>query len=124
NDTDVRPLLYLLIRHALLNQLREATLNILTTEGMLNDVARRLAASSDEFLVSTLSRDFAVTQWNYLFALLSSLYGRFGIEFPNTAGTLYNYLRTGTEKTMAAYLENRGNNPLYLGFVNNSRHTA
>lgn len=122
-STDVRPLLYLLIRYALLNQVREATLRILATENMLTDVARRLASSSDEFLVSTLSKDFAVTQWNYLFAPLSELDGRFDVVFPAGAGSFYNYLRAGGEKTMAVYLENRGDNAVFRGFAGRNRHT-
>jgi hypothetical protein len=120
---EARPLLYLLIRHALLNQVREATLRILAVERMLTDVARRLASSSDEFLVSTLSQDFAVTQWNYLFAPLSELDGRFEVVFPAGAGTFYDYLRAGGEKTMAVYLENRGDNAVFRGFAGRGRHT-
>lgn len=123
-SADVRPLLYLLIRHALLNQVREATLRILATEHMLTDVARRLASSSDEFLVSTLSKDFAVTQWNYLFAPLSEIDGRFDVVFPAGPGTFFNYLRGGGEKTMAVYLENRGDNAVFRGFAGRGRHTA
>ncbi len=122
-SADVRSLLYLLIRHALLNQVREATLRILDVEHMLTDVARRLASSSDEFLVSTLSQDFAVTQWNYLFAPLSELDGRFDVVFPAGPGTFFNYLRAGGEKTMAMYLENRGDNAVFRGFGGRARHT-
>ncbi len=122
-NTDVRSLLYLLIRHALLNQVREATLRILATERMVTDEARRLASSSNEFLVSTLSQDFAVTQWNYLFAPLSELDGRFGVVFPTGAGTFYDYLRADAEKTMAVYLENRGDNAVFRGFGGRARHT-
>ncbi|MCA1577967.1 MAG: hypothetical protein LC794_11480 [Acidobacteria bacterium] len=122
-NIEARPLLYLLIRQALLTQFREATLRILATEHMLTDEARRLASSSDEFLVSTLSKDFAVTQWNYVFAALSELDGRFGITFPAGAGDFYTYLRTGVEKPMAAYLENRGDNAVFRGFPGRNRHT-
>ena len=118
-----RPLLYLLTRQALLIQFREAVLRILARERMLTDTARRLAASADVFLVSTLLKDYTLTLWNYVFAPLSEVDGRFEINFPDGPGDLYTYLRSAAgERTMDEYLANRADNPLFRGFARRTRH--
>ena len=111
-----KPLLYLLLRQALLLELREAALDILDVEGMLTEDARRRAGSSNEFYVRTIRADSSVTRWSYLSGSLMDLDGRFGIDFAPAA--LYGYLLgRGGAPTMERYLAARGANPIFAGFA-------
>ena len=118
------PLIQLLLRQALLFEYRNTALNILQTEGMLNDEARMRAGSGGHFLVRTLLADYFVTKWSYLFRPLSELNGRFEINFPEHANSLFSYLKNaaGGEKMMSNYLANRGENSLRSSFPGGERH--
>jgi hypothetical protein len=115
-------LLFLLLRQALIAQVLSSTLNILETEGMLTDEARGRAGSSDEFLVRTLVADVYATKWSYVFGALVDLDGRFDLHFPTGPTTLFTYLTSGTPRTMADYLANRGDNAVFNGFAAHARH--
>ena len=121
-DADPRPLLYLLVRQALLLETREAALRILAAERMLTNEARRRSGESDVFQVHTLTADWSVTRWSYLFAPLSQLDGRFGITFPTTAGGFYEYMRADGDRAMAAYLSPRTNNAVFDGYSDHIAH--
>ena len=124
DGTEPKALLYLLIRHALLLETREAALRILADAGMLTSEARRRSGESDVFQVQTLSADWSVTRWSYLFAPLGQLDGRFGIDFPNQPGTLYAYLDSVTGRAMDAYVSPRRNNPVFEGFAGRAAHQS
>src|SRR5204862_5903508 len=71
-----RPLLYLLVRHALLVELMDAALRILAVEGLMDEQRRVTAGASATYLRQSLTSQQAVTRWSYLFASLPMVYGQ------------------------------------------------
>ena len=116
-------LLFMLLRHALVTQALNSTLNILEIEGILTADARRRSGSSDTFLVRNLAGDAFASKWSYVFDKLADLDGRLGPPFPKGPGTLFSYLTAGA-RTMADYVANRGTNAVWNGFAGSSRHAA
>jgi hypothetical protein len=117
-----RPLLFLLLRQALLVEYREAALRVLAKASMLTPRARARAGEADFFLASTLLGDAAVTRWSYLFAPLSQLDGRLDMQFPQGTNDLYPYMQSHGDAAMTAYLDNRGDNALFQGFSGHGGH--
>lgn len=116
-DAEAKPLLYLLLRQALLLETREAALRILAVGHMLTPEARRRAGESDVFSVHTLTQDWSITRWSYLFEPLRVLDGRFGVAFPTGPGTLYSHLGADPDRAMDAYLSPRTDNPIFRAFT-------
>jgi hypothetical protein len=126
-------LFYLVLRHALLMRLRWAALEIAQRSSILDVVARRKAGTADEFALRTLASDDAISKWSYLFSPVADLRDRFGLTTPTGAGTLYKHLNDRAagpsnrpERSLARYLEVRGNNAVFDGFSGTGKtfHTA
>ncbi len=122
NEHD-RPLLFLLLRQAMMIRIRFAALNILEFEQMLDTDTRVRAGESDTFMVNSLHGVYYKTKWTYLLEDLIRLNARYDTEFPEGPDELYTYLTRGlSSHTMADYLAKRGDNPVYSGFPQDSGH--
>ncbi len=116
-----RSLAYLLVRQALLLELRDAALRILAEENMVTEQARIDAGASAHYIVVSLTTVLSVTRWSYLFEPLEQLDGLLEMEFPRGPGTLFTHLDRGTD-TMDDYLEGRGTGQRFSSFPGHTRH--
>jgi len=111
-DEQGRPLVYLLVRQALLVELMDAALRILSVEGLMDEERRVMAGASATYLRQSLTSQQAVTRWSYLFASLPMLYGQ---------GNAPLFAHLGAQR-MAAYLASRGDNNLFRSFAGRAAH--
>jgi hypothetical protein len=122
HDPGTRSLLYLLLRHALLVELRNAALDILQLEGLLDDASRHAAGAATTFRAEGLFTTSYASEWSLLFGAIGTLSGRFGSDFPDGPGTLFRYLvDAGPDTTMDDYLRDEG---LFTGFPGSGAHAA
>lgn len=110
----------LLARQARLMRSQDVALRILQREGMMQEDLRRDLGSADTFATGSLYGDVYITRWSYLFERISTLDGRFFINFPTVPTGLYNYLRSlNPEPTMAEFISR---DDLYNGFAQHTPH--
>ena len=113
------PVAEILLRHALLAELRRAAVAILFSEHLADDTSYALAGASPMYQWSTIDATIQTSSWGFLFARLTDLDDRFGIDFPPGGFAAYMGGRS-----MEDYLAARGENPLTQGWPSADHRAA
>jgi hypothetical protein len=111
-DSAGRPLAEILLRQALLAELRRAAVRILAIEGLAGDALFALAGSSAHYASSTLAGVRPdISAWSLLFDSFDDVSRRFYFNFGGNP--FFTYLGA---RSLETYLANRGDNGMVQGY--------